>query len=142
MNPLPSAADKGDLKTVRNLMKAADPSQTDKDLALGRACCAGHFEVAQFLVENGADPNGQYQTKDGRFEYGPIILASCEFLNAEGVKFLLDCGANPNGNPPDSQHMQSCTPLEMVNSTYAKNEEGKRRCIDLLIAAGAHSDLV
>ena len=136
MKDLISAVEQGNLEVTKELFSTGTFSQVEKDLALGRACCYGQLDVASFLVEQGADPNGRYM--DGESDdYGPVILASCEFLKAEGVLFLLDQGANPNGYPPDSTHTQCCTPLEMVNNTYAKNEEGKRRCIDGLIAAGA-----
>ena len=136
MTSLPKAADDGDIDAVGLHLENGQASQANKDLALARACCSGHTEIAELLFEHGADPNGQYQTAPGEFRYGPIILASCEFLNPVGVKWLLDNGANPNGNPPDSKHFQSNTPLEMVRDTYVTNEENRIRCIELLVAAG------
>ena len=136
MNPLPAAANDGDIKAVETYLAEGRASQTDKDLALGRACCSGHLNIAGLLLEHGADPNGQYETAPGEFKYGPIILASCEFLNAAAVKWLLDHGADPNGNPPGSEHFQSLSPLEMVRDTYSKNTENRQDCIDLLVAAG------
>ena len=138
MNPLPKAADEGNLKSVKLLLDAGESSQADLDLALGRACCSGHYDIAELVLAHGADPNGQYETSQGKFEYGPIILASCEFLNPEGVKWLLDHGANAQGNSPDSGFFQCATPLQMVYDTYVEHEENKQKCIDLLTIAGAH----
>ncbi len=137
MERVPQAANDGDLSTVRTALQQNDVPQASKDLALARACCSSHFEIARLLVEHGANPNGQYESAAGKFEYGPIILAPCEFLNAEGVKWLLDKGADPNGNPLDSEHFQACTPLEMVRDTYMTDDEARERCRQLLLASGA-----
>ncbi|MFT7619974.1 MAG: ankyrin repeat protein [Planctomycetota bacterium] len=135
MNPLPDAANQGDLKLVSDLLGVPHP-QYDMDLALARACCSGFFDVAQALIDAGADPNGQY-SPDGTFEYGPIILASCELLRADGIKFLLSNGADPRGNSSDSNFPQCHSPLEMIAASYSKGEEKKAACLELLKAAGA-----
>ena len=137
MNPLPKAADAGNIDAVELLLDAGEFSQADLDLALGRACCSGHYNIAELVLAHGADPNGQYETAPGKFEYGPIILASCEFLNPDGVKWLLDHGANPEGHSPDSGLFQCTTPLQMVHDTYVEHEAHKQRCSELLKAAGA-----
>ena len=137
MNLLPKAADEGNLESGISCLDSEQFSQADLDLALGRACCSGHYNIAELLLARGADPNGQYETASGKFEYGPIILASCEFLNPDGVKWLLDRGANPEGNPPESGHFQCMTPLQMVHDTYVEHEANKQKCIELLNAAGA-----
>lgn len=138
MNTLPTSANDGDIDSVKNQLADGHVSQADKDLALGRACCMSRLRIADLLLEHGADPNGQYETAPSEFKYGPIILASCEFLNPAGLKWLLDNGADPNGNPPNSEHFQCLTPLEMVRDTYSKNTENRQACIDLLVAAGGH----
>ena len=137
MNALAKAADQGEHEVVLKILRESRSSQPELDLALARACCNGHLEVAETLVKGGADPNGQYETADGEPEYGPVILASCEFLCAEGLKFLLGHGAHPQGNHPESGRFQACTPLEMVRSTYVENDEARRQCLDLLQDAGA-----
>lgn len=136
MNPLATAADTGDLPTAMSLLQIG-LSQADKDMALARACCQSHFEIAELLLTNGADPNGQYESEPGRFEYGPIILASCEFLNADGIKWLIEHGADPNGNSADSEHFQCLTPLAMVKETYVDDQKRRQTCVDLLIKSGA-----
>ena len=136
MNPLPTAANNGDTESVRTLLVDQQVSQADKDLALGRACCMSHLRIADLLIEHGADPNGQYESAPNEFKYGPIILASCEFLNPIGLKWLLENGADANGYPSNSGHFQCLTPLEMVRDTYSPNTENKQACIDLLVAAG------
>ena len=137
MPSLARAADQGAVSDVESILNSSNPDQADLDLALARACCSGHLDVARLLVEHGADPNGQYRTPEGNFDYGPVILASCEFLCVAGVQFLLEQGANPNGNIPDSGHFQACTPLEMVDQTYQQDDEARQKCRDLLAAAGA-----
>lgn len=102
MNPLVRAADQGNLDSFQSLLGESPVSQSELDLSRARACCNGHLEIARLLVERGADPNGQYPTAEEEPDYGPAILASCEFLCFEGVKFLLEQGASPHGNPPES----------------------------------------
>jgi len=50
----------------------------------------GNFEIAKFLVENGADPNAQ-----GKHDWTALTMAS-EKENFEMVKFLVENGADPN----------------------------------------------
>ena len=68
MNPLPKAADEGNYQTVKWLLDPGECSQADLDLALGRACCRGHYNIAELVLGHGADPNGQYETSTGKFE--------------------------------------------------------------------------
>lgn len=137
MHSLPKAADIGDLEAVIAQQDSGSATQAEQDLALARACCQGHFRIADLLVNGGADPNGQYETAPGVFDYGPILLASCEFLNPQGVEYLLKHGANPNGNAVGSGCFQVKTPLEMVRDSYQTSEDDRKRCTELLINAGA-----
>lgn len=132
---LAKSADEGHFAAVREHFDQTPPGQVEMDLALARACCNGRLEIAGFLIDQGADPNGQYRTPEGNFDYGPIILASCEFLNVEGIRFLVDRGANPAGNLPDSKFQQVCTPLEMVEKSYQEDEAARRDCMELLTTA-------
>ncbi|MBK36938.1 MAG: hypothetical protein CME26_15590 [Gemmatimonadetes bacterium] len=66
--------------------------EEDLTLALARAACYSRFEVADALIERGADPSGDYP--GGNF--GPILLAACEFLNPDGIRYLVEQGARVN----------------------------------------------
>ncbi|MEM1084842.1 MAG: hypothetical protein AAGI48_12090 [Verrucomicrobiota bacterium] len=137
MSELVKSANRGDRERVLELLGASEHVKAELDLALARACCSDHLEVAEVLLQHGADPNGQYETAEDEPDYGPIILASCEFLCGGGVAFLLRHGADPNGNPPESGRPQACTPLEMVRNSYMKNEDARDECERLLLEAGA-----
>ena len=137
MNPLPKAANQGDCSRVERLLNVGPASQSDLDLALARACCMGHLDVAQLLYDHGANPNGPYPADDGSYNYGSILLASCEFLNVDGITFLLARGADPNGHPPESGLSQTHSPLSMVQETYEADEARRQQCRQLLLDAGA-----
>ncbi len=130
---LPKAANDGDLELVKKLLARGEHAQHDLDLALARACMR-NAAIAPLLVEHGADPNGEYGGN-----YGPIILAACEAHSPDGLKFLIDHGADFRGNARrKTKYPATNTPMRMVLGTYLRgNLDRKHRCIELLIEAGA-----
>lgn len=130
---LPKAANEGDLELVRKILAKGEHTQHDLDLALARACMR-NVAIAPLLVEHGADPNGEYGGN-----YGPIILAACEAQAPEGLKFLIDHGADVRGNARrKTKYPATNTPMRMVLGTYLRgNLDRKHRCIEVLIEAGA-----
>src|SRR5260370_12745636 len=63
------------------------------------------------------------------------FLTPCENLEPEPLQWLLDHGADPNrGNPKDPG-----TALDYVIQTYPRDPERLTACIDILLAAGAHT---
>src|SRR3954451_5452297 len=80
---LPRAANAGDFAAVRAIIESGNFTQHDLDLALARSL--SRLEIAQYLVEHGADVNGEYGGN-----YGPIILAACESPNPQTLKFLIN----------------------------------------------------
>lgn len=131
---LPTAANDGDLDALEKALANGDHTQHDLDLSLARAAMHGHLTIAHRLIELGADVNGEY---GGR--YGPIILAACEVQNPQGLRFLIDHGADVNfSERTTSKYPAVQTPLSMTFGTYHRGGlERKHQCIDLLIAAGA-----
>ncbi len=77
--------------------------------------------------------NGAYSD-----DYGPVILASCEFLNPDGVRFLLDHGASPNLDPAFSKDIFA-SPLRMVFGTYVRSPH-KHEIVEMLVTSGAKHD--
>ena len=95
------------------------------DGQLMRAALKGErIPMMELLVSCGADVNAEWH---GDF---PIIFASCEAVDPEALKWLLDRGANPNCNA------RGGTALDYVIGTYARSPERLSTCIDLLLDAG------
>ena len=127
--PLPEAANRNDLATVRRILEQGQFTQHDLDLALARATLRfrERREIAELLIEHGADPNGQYGSN-----FGPIILAPCEFLDAEGIQFLIKHGAQVDFEPVQTKY-GPVTPMSAVLSSYVRGRnEDRHRCFKIL----------
>lgn len=137
-NPLPDAANDGDIEKVRAILASGEFTQHDLDLALSRGTCRlsrcpERRGLGKLLLEHGADPDGQYGSN-----YGPIILSPCEGLDPEGLAFLIGAGADVSFGPFENKYAKDNTPINAVLSTYVRGRnEAKHRCIDLLIEHGA-----
>jgi hypothetical protein len=132
---LPKAANAGDLETVRALLAAGGVAQHDLDLALARAVLrfGERREIAELLVAHGADPDGQYGS-----DYGPIVFVTGECLDADGLQFLIDCGADVGFAPIDTKYGKHC-PLSYVLGSYVRGRNpDKHRAIEILLGQGAH----
>lgn len=134
MEPLPAAANRNDFAEVRAILEKGSFTQHDLDLSLARAVLAfrERREIAELLVEHGADPDGQYGSN-----YGPISLVTGECLDAEGLEFLIAKGADVAFAPIDSKYGKASM-MSSVLGTYlrGRNEE-KHRCIEILLREGA-----
>ncbi len=114
--PMSYAANLGCLRVIEVL---ADAGATDFQHALDRACLQGQLETANWLLGHGA------QLKPG------MVMGPCETLNADGLQFLLDLGAelaDADGN--------RMAPVALVLETYTREPTGKHRCLEVLAAHG------
>lgn len=86
--PLYTASNKGDIRTVHRLLaRGADPNSDFEDnSALSAAARGGHRAVVALLIEHGAKVN----TK----EHAPPLNAAVEAGQTEIVRILLQHGAN------------------------------------------------
>ena len=96
----------------------ADP----EDDALSRAATQGNLPVMEELLAHGVDPATHYG--------GGTIMGPCESLNPDGLRFLLEHGADPNYRDRDG------SALDMVLDTY--QHEHREECLELLVQAGAN----
>jgi ankyrin repeat protein len=95
------------------------------DGPLMRAALSGaRIPMMELLVSCGADVNAQWR---GDF---PIIFASCEAIDPEALKWLLNHGANPNCRA------RGGTALDYLIGSYGRSPERLSTCIDLLLDAG------
>ncbi|MDF3130203.1 hypothetical protein P0Y35_13430 [Kiritimatiellaeota bacterium B1221] len=126
-SPLFLAASGGDLETIQELSPNA--SQEDLNKSLSQAAALSHFEAADALIMAGAEADGDYDPL-----YGTVLFPACEYMNPEGIEWLIERGADParevlrlEGRRNALQHL--------LHSHHRSPLKG--RCIQLLIQAGA-----
>jgi ankyrin repeat protein len=130
------------VSAIRFLLARGESLATLGDnLDLGGAAFHGHWQLCQFLVENGADVN-----HSGASGETPLHAALCKAnrpVYDEVVRVLLANGANPNAATAASVDtdcfMRDCrtraeTPLHRAAAF------GSEHAIDLLLQAGARRD--
>ena len=101
------------------------------DGPLMRAALMGYrIPKMELLVRNGADVNAEWNG------YFPIILAPCETVEPEAIRWLLDHGANPNCARSGRKYPDSA--LDYVIGTYSRSAQ-LGACIEILIEAGCAS---
>jgi ankyrin repeat protein len=91
----------------------------DLQHAFDRACLQGQIETARRLHKMGA-----------RVLPG-MVMGPCETLNAEGLAFLFELGAEPADENGDR-----LAPVALLLQTYCRGPEGKHRCLDLIAEHG------
>jgi ankyrin repeat protein len=100
-----------------------------EDVPLMAVAQPGRTPMMELLVRHGADVNGLC------WGWFPVLFTPCENLEPEPLQWLLDHGADPNrGNPKDPG-----TALDYVIQTYPRDPKRLTACIELLLAAGAHT---
>jgi len=114
--PLSYAANLGRERIVERLLARG---ATDLQHAFDRACLQGQLATARRLHVRGA-----------RLERG-LVMGPCETLNADGLAFLLELGAEACDAEGDR-----LAPVALVLQTYSRRPEGKHRCLELLERAG------
>jgi hypothetical protein len=99
------------------------------DAPLQRVAQPGRIPMMELLVRHGADANGLC------WGWFPVLFTPCENLEPEPLQWLLDHGADPNlGNPKNPD-----TALDYVIQTYPRDPHRLTECIEILLAAGAHT---
>ena len=133
--PLPKAANRNDIGAVRAILDSGEFTQHDLDQALARSVLRfkERSEIAHLLLENGADPDGQYGSN-----YGPIVFVTGECLDVGGLQFLIDHGADVTFPPVKTKYGNHC-PMSLWMGTYVRGQnEEKHRGIEILLNAGAY----
>jgi len=91
----------------------------DLQYAFERACLQGRIETARRLYELGARP------------IAGSVMGPCESLNADGLALLLELGASFSDALGDR-----LAPVALLLQTYARDPEGKHRCLEIAEAQG------
>jgi hypothetical protein len=122
----------GDFATIARIVEKGEFVQHDLDFALARLS-GDPGEMGEYLIELGADPDGEYG-----LGYGPIILAHCESCDVAAIRFLLEHGADAQGDAERKTKYFHNTPMRMLLGSYARpTGPQKREAIDLLMTYGA-----
>jgi ankyrin repeat protein len=133
----------GDVSAIRYLLERGESLiSLGENFDLSGAAFHGHWQLCQFLIENGANINH----RDANTGETPLHVALCKAnrpVYDEVVKVLLANGANPNAQTNASIEtgcfMRDCrtkaeTPLHRA-AAFASEQ-----AIDMLIKAGARRD--
>lgn len=126
-SPLFYAASSGDLDSVVELLPEA--GETERNQALAQAAALNHFETADRILESGGDANGVFDPL-----YGTVLFPSCEYLNPEGIAYLLKHEANPARTVTRMDGPRNA--LDHLLATHHRSPM-KSRCIQQLLSAGA-----
>ncbi|MEP7365743.1 MAG: ankyrin repeat domain-containing protein [Acidobacteriota bacterium] len=104
------------------------------DAPLMRAALNGYrIPMMEVLLAHGADVNALWH---GHY---PILFASCESMDADALKWLLDHGAKPNRGDHGYEfggHSYAGTALDYLIGSYARAPKRLAACIEILLAAG------
>jgi hypothetical protein len=109
--PMSYAANLGRDRIIRMLR---DLGAADVQFAFDRACLQGQLETARLLQGMGARP-----VRDS-------VMGPCETLNPDGLRFLLDLGAEWS-----DAHGNRLAPVAMILEGYGRHPDGKHACLDL-----------
>ena len=133
----------GDVSAVRFLLaKGESLSALGENLGLNAAAFHGHWQLCEFLIENGADVNA------GLADTGetPLHAALCKANRPAYdlvVKVLVAAGADPNTGTkpaaPTGSFMRDCT-TKAETSLHRAAAFGSEDTIQLLLDAGARKD--
>jgi ankyrin repeat protein len=92
---------------------------TDLQHSFDRACLQGQIETARLLCAMGAHATPG------------CIMGPCETLNAEGLAFLFELGAELA-----DEHGDRLSPIALLLQTYCRGPKGKHRCLELVTERG------
>jgi hypothetical protein len=114
--PMSYAANLGRTRIIEMLRRLG---AADLDHAFDRACLQGELVAARQLYDMGARPQPN------------ALMGPAETLSPEGMKFLLELGADAH-----YVHDDGGTPAALVLEIYSRGPEGKHACLELLVQYG------
>jgi hypothetical protein len=116
--PMSHAANIGQLEIIK---ACAELGARDFQHAFDRALLQGQIECARWLHAHGA-------------KLAPgLIMGTCETLNVDGFKFLLELGASLT-----NEHGDRLAPLTLALETYQRLPAGKHAILELFAQHGYH----
>lgn len=154
MNEFIEACENGNIKKVKELINQVDLEHriTGSDTALFKAYMSRNYEIAELLINNGANIN--YQNKHGvtllmmsSFSDGPLLDlliekgAKLDTQDTKGDTALIRSAFAPNGNSA-SRLIKAGANLNIVNNRgdtalMVASGDNNLACVDVLIKNGA-----
>jgi hypothetical protein len=137
IEPLPKAARARDVALVKSILISGQFTQHDLDAALAHAAWYGgdapdvlrvRKELFDLLLDQGADPDGQYGSA-----YGPIVLGTGECLSPDGLQWLLDAGCDVSFAPIDTKYGDASVLATWMGTYERGRNDAKHRGIELLL---------
>lgn len=98
--------------------------ENENETCLSNACWLSNVEMVEFLINSGADVNGNSIK-------GLPILTAAEYANTETIKILIEKGADINVTYKDYEYEDDVTPL--MHAIY----KGSLKSVELLLDSGA-----
>jgi palmitoyltransferase len=130
----------GDVSAIRHLL--ANGASLGEDLGLNGACFHGHWRLAQFLLERGADPN-RADPETGETPLHSALCTTERIAHNRVMRVLLAHGADPNHATKDGaetgpfmRDVRTCGETPLHRAAAFADEEA----IQLLLDAGAKID--
>lgn len=143
--PLVNAAKALDKARVMEILAGGEFTQHDLDLSFARCVNFSYGteeelsrkrELAEILLEHGADPDGQYGS-----DYGPIVLCTGECVDPDGLRFYIDAGANVAFGPVATKYGGASVLGHLLNTYVRGRNPQKHRMIKMLLEQGAQVPL-
>jgi ankyrin repeat protein len=134
----------GDLSAIKYLLQqGASLSDLGENFDLNGAAFHGHWQLCQFLLEQGADPNYPLPDSGETPLHGALSKAGRPAYNIV-VKLLLSYGADPNRKTIPGRETG-----DFMRDAFTKGETPLHRaaafanaeCIELLLKAGADKEI-
>ena len=130
----------GDVSAIRFLLANGESVQSlGEDVGLGGAAFHGHWQLCQFLIENGADVNRPV-APSGETPLHAALCKAGSIAHTQVVRVLLASGANPNSVTRASVEtdgfMRDCR-TRAESPLHRAAAFGTEETIQLLLDAGA-----
>ena len=134
----------GDVSAIRFLLANGESVQSlGEDVGLGGAAFHGHWQLCQFLIENGADVNRPV-APSGETPLHAALCKAGSIAHTQVVRVLLASGANPNSVTRASVEtdgfMRDCR-TRAESPLHRAAAFGTEETIQMLLDAGARKDV-
>ena len=133
---LPLAVGRGDFDAVQSILAENEFDQTTLDDSLYQAVANGDYDIAEALIEHGADVDHTF----GEFD-SPLLHAAVLWYEVGATEFLLQQGADPNKVDSLGRSPMVEAVLYRAQSHSEASQNEATDIVIALLAAGADPNL-